>query len=451
MLKIFNTLSKKKEVFIPRNKNKVNIYVCGVTISNYCHIGHGRTFYFFDILIRYLIYLGYKCNYIRNITDISDKLINNIKNIDDFKILSNTMINSMNNDFLNLGFLKPNFEPKISDNINLIIFYIKKLLNNNYAFIDSYGNILYKNKKRNGNNFILWKIINNKNKENFFRGWNSPWGNGIPGWHIGCCVLSNYYLSNIDIHGGGLDLLFPHHENEILLSEYIFKNKNFVNYWIHSGLVLYNNCKLSKSVNNYFLINDILKMYHVDVVKYFLMSTHYRKKIFFSLDKLDFYKTVINKLYFSLKDLNLNINFLKSDLKYFIEFDDRFIKFMNDDFNIPKVYSIIFYMINEINRLKKKNKYILASKLGIKMCNLLKIIGLLNSNIEDYFKNKKILDIRFVNFNIINKIKKLIKIRNIARLKKRWNIADYIRKRLKKNNIFLIDYKKKNFTDWYLN
>ncbi len=450
MLKIFNTFSKKKEIFIPKNKNKVNIYVCGITISDYCHIGHGRTFYFFDILLRYLKFLGYKCNYVRNITDISSKLINNIKNINNFKILSNSMINAMNNDFLNLNFLKPNFEPKISDNINLIIFYIKELLIKNYAFIDNFGNVLYKDKKKKNNNFILWKIINNRDKKKKFIGWNSPWGNGIPGWHIGCCVLSNYYLSNIDIHGGGFDLLFPHHKNEILLSKCIFNKKNFVSYWIHSGLVIYNNYKLSKSFNNYFLINDLLKIYHPDVIKYFLMSTHYRKKIFLNFDKLNFCKTIVNKLYFSIKDLNLDINLLKNDFKGFIEFDDYFIKFMNDDFNIPKVYNIIFYMINEINRLKKKSNYFLASKLGVKMKNLLKIIGLLNFNIEDYFKNKKILNIKFVNYNILNKIKKLIKIRNIARLKKKWNVADYIREKLKKNNVFLIDYKN-NFTDWYLN
>ncbi len=463
MLKIFNSFKKKKEVFRSYFSNKVNIYVCGVTVSDYCHIGHVRTFYFFDILLRYLKYLGYKCNYIRNITDIDNKIIkNSIKSNISLRKISKLMINFMNKDFKKLNFLKPNHEPKVSNNINLIIKYISKLLKNKYAYISYNGDILFSLKKiknygcnllkkkiiyNSKYNFVLWKL----NKKSDILGWNSPWGIGRPGWHIECSVISNKYLfSKIDIHGGGSDLLFPHHENEIVQSKCLFKNKYFVNYWVHTGMVINCGKKLSKSKNNYFLIKDLLKIYHPDVIKYFLMSVHYRKKLNFNIEKLEKSKLLLNNMYFSLQGLNKNIILSKNDILSFNEFDDFFYKYMNDDFNIPKIYVLFFNMINEINRLKCKLNYILAGKLGIKIRFFFNLIGLLNfNNINDYF-HKNYLYKNSINNKIIKKINKLIILRNIARKKNNWKLSDYIRNKLYKLNVFIKD--KKNFiSDWYFN
>lgn len=462
MLKIFNTKSRKKEVFKSISKNIVNIYVCGITVSNYCHIGHCRTFYFFDILFRYLKHIGYNCNYIRNITDIDNNIIyKSVKYNLSINKISNFMIKKMKKDFKNLNFLIPTYEPRVSKNINYIIKNIKRLIKYNYAYISLNGDVCFSFKKiknyglnllknkiiyNKKNNFVLWKI----NKK-FNIGWNSPWGFGIPGWHIGCSVLSNKYLLNkIDIHGGGSDLLFPHHENEIFLSKCLFKKKYLVNYWVHSGIVTNKGKKLSKSINNYFLIKDLLKIYHPDVIKYFLMSIHYRKKINFSLDKLDNCKLSVNSIYFSLKDLNINIILSKNDLLSFNEFDSFFYDNINDDFNIPKIYILFCYMVNEINKLKNKLKYLLASKIGFKICFFCNIIGLLKfNNLNDYF-HREYLYKNKSDFYIIKKINKLVILRNIARFNNNWKLSDFIRNKLLKLNVIVKD--KNNYkSDWYFN
>ncbi len=457
MLKIFNTLNNKKEFFIKSNKN-INLYVCGVTISNYCHIGHARTFYFFDILIKYLEYLKYKCNYIRNITDIDDKIIFNSNKYNiSIKNLSDLMIFNMNKDFNKLNFKKPNFEPKTSNHINLIIFFIKKLIKFNYAYISyngdilfniklikNYGNNIIKNKNLNNfkSNFVLWKLNINSKIKNF--GWESPWGVGRPGWHIECSIMSYKYLKNIDIHGGGLDLIFPHHENEFILSKCLFKNKYLVKNWIHTGMVINDYGKLSKSKNNYFIIKDLLKIYHPDIIKFFLMSTHYRKNLNFNLKYLDKAELSIKKIYFCLRDLNLNISLSNKDKNYLKKFDYYFYLYMNDDFNIPKIYSLFFNMVNKINILKYNGNYILASKIGKKMKYFANFFGLLNENNINYFLNKNRNKIVY-----INKINKFINLRNKARLLKKWKIADWIRKKLLKNNISIQD---KNYNSyWYFN
>ncbi len=454
MLKIFNTLSKKKELFKSITDKLINIYVCGVTVSNYCHIGHGRTFYFFDILINYFKHIGYKCNYVRNITDIDNKLIKKIliKNIS-LKEITSKMILNMFNDFNNLNLKIPDFEPKVTDNIKLIINEIKKLFKYNFAYISINGDVRFSIKKYlNYSNlffnqkidvlksdFVLWKI--NKNYNNY--GWVSPWGKGIPGWHIGCSVISNKYFNNcIDIHGGGCDLIFPHHENDLIQSKCLYGKKYLSNYWMHTGMVLnLKGHKLSKSKNNVYWLRDLLKIYHSDVIKFFFMSTHYRKNLYFNILELEKYKICINKLYLCLDNLNLNISMNKKDFSSFKEFDDLFYNFMNDDFNIPKVYTLIFDMMHEINKFKYNNRYLLASKLACKMKYFSNLIGILNNNVSFYLRNN---DNKF-----IKKINRLIEVRNLARKKKKWNIADLLRNRLYKLNVLVKD--KKNFTsDWYL-
>ncbi len=463
MLKIFNTLNNKKEFLNFNNKKIINLYVCGVTVSDYCHIGHARTFYFFDILIKYLKYLNYKCNYIRNITDIDDKIIlNSYKYNISIKNFSNLMILNMNKDFKDLDFKKPNFEPKISNYINLIIFFIKKLIKDNYAYISYNGDVLFNIKKIknygmnilknfniiknniNNSNFVLWKLnINSKIK---YFGWNSPWGIGRPGWHIECSIMSYKYLKNIDIHGGGLDLIFPHHENEFILSKCLFKNKYLVKYWMHTGMVINNMGKLSKSKNNFFKIKNLLKIYHPDIIKFFLMSTHYRKNLNFNFFDLNKAKLCINKIYFSLRNLDLNISLLDKDIFFLKKFDYYFNLYMNNDFNIPKIYCLFFNMINKINILKKKKNYILASKIGIKLKRFANLLGLLNDDSINYFLNKKN---KLKKKIFIIKINKFINLRNKARLLKKWKLADWIRNRLLKNNISIED--NEDITNWYFN
>ncbi len=461
MFKIFNTLSKKKELFTPFVNKNVNIYVCGVTTSDYCHIGHGRTFYFFDVLIKYLKYLGYKCNYIRNITDIDNKIIEKSisKNIP-IKDLSNIMINSMYNDFNNLNLSSPNLEPKITDNVNIIILSIIKLLKYNYAYISKNGDVLFsykyfynnlnknyfsnlKYKKNNEKDFVLWKL----NKISDLSGWNSPWGLGRPGWHIECSVISNKYLNNIiDIHGGGSDLIFPHHENELIQSKCLFGINYNIKYWVHTGLVTYNGNKLSKSKKKQILLNKLLYKYFPDVIKYYLLSKHYRKNLDFNIKILDICKKSINKLYLGINDLDLNLNFNKNDILSLNYYDNIFLNYMNNDFNIPGVHKLFFLMLSEINKFKNK-KFILASKLAIKMKFYASFLGLLQYNSKYFLSNKYFYNnIKYL--KLINKINYLINSRNKARKENNWEKADFLRKKLINLNVMVKD--EKNFiTKWY--
>ncbi len=454
MLKILNSINNKKEFFISKSKI-VNIYVCGITVYDYCHIGHARTFYFFDILLRYLKYLGYKCFYIRNITDFSDKLIyKSYKYNICIKKLSKLMIENMDNDFNKLGFIKPNYEPKVSDYIDDIIINIKYLLKKKYAFISNNGDVLFniKNIKKNDdifinykitNNFVLWKL--NINSKNIIIGWNSPWGKGRPGWHIECSVISNKFFSDITIHGGGNDLLFPHHKNEYIISKCLFKKKYSVKYWLHTGIVINNNNKLSKSKNNFFLIKDLLKIYNSDIIKYFLMSVHYRKNLIFSYSKIRLAQLAIKKIYLSLKNLNLDIFLSKKDF-FLKKIKNYFNLFMNDDFNIPKIYKLFFIIVKKINLFKKKNNFLLASKFGVILKKFANIIGLFKKNINKYYLNNS--NKKSNSFNI-KRINKLVNLRNKARILKKWKIADWIRKKLLLFNISIND--NKNYSDWYFN
>ncbi len=460
MLKIFNTFSGRKDLFKSITNKLVNIYVCGVTASNYCHIGHGRTFCFFNILFKYLQHIGYKCNYVRNITDIDIELIKKSlrKNIS-VKDITLNMILSMQKNFSNLNFKNPTLEPKLSDNINLIISEIKNLIDNNYAYISDDGNIYFRIKSCSDYNifyfnikrknfkkdFVLWK----KNINSYMYGWNSPWGKGIPGWHIGCSVMSNKYLNHkIDIHGGGCDLIFPHHENDFIQSKCLYGNKYLSNYWIHTGMVLNNKGdKLSKSKNNFYLLSDLLKLYHPDIINFFFMSNHYRKNLYFHFSDLEKYRICINKLYLCLDNLNLNIYLNKNDFLSFNFFDDLFYKYMNDDINIPKVHTLIFNMMHEINKLKNIGNNLLASKLAFKMRFFANIIGILYDDTNMYLRNIKN---KKLDFKIIKRINKLIRVRNLARKNNKWKIADKLRDELYKLNISLKDTNK--FTsEWYFN
>lgn len=454
MLKIYNTISRKKEVFKPVQPNNIGIYVCGVTVSNLCHIGHARTFIFFDILVRYLKYCGYKINYIRNITDIDDKIIK--KSIDyneSIKNFTSRMIKHMYQDFLSLDILPPNKEPKVTENIKEIIKIIKKIISLNYAYISKNGDVMFhinkfknygklslqKINKLNSNNvfkenvidFALWKI--SKSEE---PGWPSPWGKGRPGWHIECSTINQKYLKNFDIHGGGSDLIFPHHENEIAQSMCI--NEKYFNYWMHTGMVIINNKKMSKSLDNFFTIKKILKFYDSETIRYFLMSKHYRSPIIFNKKNIVQAHLSLSSLYNCLIDIDIKKYSLNnSDVE---KFEDDFKKAMNDDLNIPKTYSILFNMMHKINKLKVTNIN-KAKILACKLKELANILGLLQKDSKLFFNNVILKDKKK-----IENIKRLILLRDIARKNKNWKQADIIRNKLEEIGVVLSD--KSHKTTW---
>ena len=300
-MKIFNSLTKKKETFIPRVHKKIDLYVCGMTVYDDIHIGHARTFINFDAIIKFLRFAGWEVNYIRNITDIDDKIIEAAREAKISALdLSRKYINEMHKDFDSLGMMRPNKEPKVSDHINEIIEMIKTLENKGYAYskedsdvyfdvikFKEYGKLSNRTlnqiesaerididlNKNHEADFVLWK------KDTLGITWPSPWGQGRPGWHIECSAMSIKYLGEeFDIHGGGLDLKFPHHENEIAQSR-CATNKNFASYWMHTGPLRINDKKMSKSLKNFLTVKDVLKNFHPEVLRLFFLLTHYRSPI----------------------------------------------------------------------------------------------------------------------------------------------------------------------------
>lgn len=451
---IYNTLKNYKDLLIPIKYNKVKIYVCGFTVYDYCHIGHGRNMFIFYLINKFLKIRGYKITYVRNITDIDKKIINkSIKNKESIKKLTNRIINSIYKDEKKLGLLSPDYEPKVSKYKNIIIYYINKLIKKDYAYINK-GNVYFKiNKhkiygrlsnqklkklyfflrikkdkyKKNILDFILWK------KTNYKYGWYSPWSFGLPGWHIECSVLSKIYLGNkFDIHGGGLDLIFPHHENEKSQSELIFC-KRHVNIWIHSGHININDKKMSKSLNNIILLRKSLKTYHPEVIRYYFLLTHYRKSINYTKFSLDmafyslkrFYKII--KIIKPIKGKNNNL------------FYNKFILALENDFNTVKAISILFDILYELNKnLGKKQK---AQALCFELIRLGNIIGILNSLPKKILKKKLLLNINKIEFFILK--------RNIAKNEKKFLKSDNIRNNLNKFGIFFQDTLNRNI--WFIN
>ncbi|MCA9496360.1 MAG: cysteine--tRNA ligase [Nanoarchaeota archaeon] len=437
MLKIYNSLSQKKEIFVSLIKNKVRMYVCGMTVYDDCHLGHARVGIVFDMINRWLKELGYGVTFVRNITDVDDKIINKAieENVDIFEI-SNRYINSMKDDFKSLNIIRPDYEPRVTEYIDKIIEFIYQLLNKNMAYISNdgsvyfsiksfpeYGKLNNRNNKENESDFVLWKTIDDNSYS-----WTSPWGRGRPGWHIECSTMSRDILGNrFDIHGGGLDLKFPHHENEIAQSEALLGDQH-VSYWIHNGHVSVNNNSLktvmSKSKGNSITIKSLLEKYNSNVIRYYILLTHYRKPLIYSEKAIKnaekSYKKITNLLY----NLDLSIKIENGDEDYNYWYM-KFATAMNDDFNTPKVISILFELIHKIN-----NTNITAekNKLGTILYKLLKILGI-------------IFDIDFIQYDKNEYISQLIEERNIARKEKNWNRSDEIRNQLKDIGIIISDEK----------
>jgi cysteinyl-tRNA synthetase len=440
MLKIYNTLTRSKEVFTPRVAGKVGLYVCGMTVYDYCHVGHARVMVVFDTVVRYLRYSNYDVTYVRNITDIDDKIIHRAnENGESIEALTNRFIDAMHEDERALSVLPVDIEPRATTSIADIITMIEKLIANGFAYVGTNGDVFYavekfknygqlsgKNledlqagervdvdlAKRNPMDFVLWKMA--KIDEPF---WESPWGKGRPGWHIECSAMSTCCLGNsFDIHGGGMDLQFPHHENEIAQSEGATGEK-FVNLWMHNGFVRINEEKMSKSLGNFFTVREVLKQYRPEIIRFFILSSHYRSPLNYSDESLNDAAAGLTRLYTALRDVEI----IETDIDS--EFKTRFQDAMNDDFNTPVALAVLFDVARELNKTKSP---VLASTLK----SLASVLGLLQDDSEAFLKGGN---------NDDAEIEAQIQARIDAKKAKNWALADQIRDELKAKNVILED------------
>lgn len=392
-IKIYNSQTSKKEEFNRKPSERINMYTCGVTVYDSCHIGHARSLYVFEVIRRYFKFRGYDIKLVRNITDVDDKIINKarawakrdkITIKEAFDNVRNFYINDYYDDLEGLGLPKADSEPKATDNIKEIIDYVSKLIDKGFAY-EQNGNVYFSPKKLNdygslsGNSldevqeavrietdtdkkdsvdFALWKKAKEEEPS-----WDSPWGKGRPGWHIECSVMSQKYLDTqtLDIHGGGRDLIFPHHENEKAQSEAL-TGKKFANYWIHHGLLTINAQKMAKSAGNFVTIKDVLKKYPADILKIFYLQAHYSSSIDFSWEKMEEAKKAYERIQ-RLREKLENIcgdNFLenagKSSAGNIAEYRAAFIAAMDDDFNMPKGLAVFFDMVSECNKLLESDE-----------------------------------------------------------------------------------------------
>ncbi|MCU8076505.1 cysteine--tRNA ligase [Shewanella sp. SM29] len=440
MLKIYNSITRQKQEFKPINPGKIGMYVCGVTIYDLCHIGHGRTFVSFDMIVRYLRYAGYEVNFQRNITDVDDKIIKRAnENNESCEALTERLIGEMHQDFDALNMLRPDFEPRATLHIAEIIDMVELLLARGHAYVASDGDVLFSvasypdygrlsgqnldqlqagarvevdETKQNPMDFVLWKMSKPGEPT-----WESPWGPGRPGWHIECSAMNSKHLGlHFDIHGGGSDLQFPHHENEIAQS-CCAHDTPYVNYWMHTGMVMVDREKMSKSLGNFFTIRDVLGHYDAETVRYFLLSGHYRSQLNYSEDNLKQARSALERLYTAIKDVDLTVVAAPAE-----EFLAKFKAAMDDDFNTPEAYSVLFDMVREINRLKLTDMA-QASALAVTLKQLADVLGLLSQEPEAFFQGGGSDD-------EVAEIEALIVERNRARTEKDWAAADVARNRL---------------------
>jgi len=456
MLKIYNTLSNQKEEFQPIDTNNVGIYVCGMTVYDFCHMGHARVLVMFDVITRHLRRSFSSVRYVRNITDIDDKIIARaIENNEDIYSLTNRFIDAMHEDEKALGVLSPDIEPRATESIDKMIDMIESLSKKGLAYQGKNGDVFYSVRKfkyygkLSGKNlddllagarvdiesnkedpldFVLWKKAKSNEPS-----WSSPWGEGRPGWHIECSAMSNHFISNhFDIHGGGMDLTFPHHENEIAQSEGA-NNCKFVNTWMHVGFVNIDDEKMSKSLNNFFTIRNVLDKYDGETLRYFLISSHYRSPLNFSETNIESAKSALKRLYNATKGLSKKTDAALLETKY----EDRFNAALNDDFNTPIALSILFEIAKQIN-IERATNLAKANALAKQLIKLGNFIGILEYNAEEYLKQGSELS----EAEIYNKILQ----RESARNSKDFAMSDQIRDELLALGIILED--SVNGTTW---
>lgn len=454
-MKIFNTMTRRKEEFVPLDKNEVKIYACGPTVYNYIHIGNARPLCVFDVLRRYLEYRGYNVRFVQNFTDVDDKIIKRANEEGlSFEEVSKKYIKEFWTDAHGLNFKDATVHPKATENIDEIINIIKTLEEKGYAYavdgdvyyrtlkFKDYGKLSHQpiedlqsgariaigEKKENPLDFALWKAA--KEGEPY---WDSPWGKGRPGWHIECSAMNKRYLGDsIDIHCGGKDLVFPHHENEIAQSE-AANDAPFAKYWMHNGYINVDNVKMSKSLGNFKTVREIANVYGYEVIRYFLISSHYRSPINYSIDIIEQCQSALDRLYTCRESLDFAIKNAKSDinddeeiLKLIASAKDEFIKAMDDDLNTADGIAAVFNLVSTINTeiINKEVSLNVCKKAAEMFDELTGVLGLLY--------NRKSNDID-------DDIEKLIEQRQTARANKDWATADKIRDELKAKGIILKD------------
>lgn len=443
MLYLYNSLTRKKEQFVPIHPGKIGLYACGITVYDRCHLGHARSMVAFDVMVRFLRAEGYDVTYVRNITDIDDKIIVRANErhmpIDQ---LTSLYIEAMHEDARALNILPPDVEPRATAHIEAIIRLIERLMGKGFAYVSDNGDVCFEverfkdygklsnkeienliagaridvvREKRSPLDFVLWKKAKAGEPS-----WSSPWGDGRPGWHIECSAMAMQELGEqFDIHGGGLDLQFPHHENEIAQSE-AASEKPFANYWLHVGMLQVNNEKMAKSVGNFFTIEDVLKKHHPEAIRYFLLSSHYRSPLNYSEENLHNARKALARLYQSIKDIRLD-----DSLTLHEKWEAEFAAAMNDDFNTPVALAVLFELSHEINKTRDP-------QLALTLKHLAGVLGLMQSNPLDFLQAG-------LNEEDKGGIEQLIQERLQARANKDWARADEIRDSLAKSGIELLD------------
>lgn len=459
MLKIYNTLSKQKEAFQPINANKVGIYVCGMTVYDYCHIGHARVLVMFDVITRHLRRHFPQVEYVRNITDIDDKIIKRaLENGEDINTLTQRFIDAMHEDERALNILPPDAQPRATDAIDEMLYMIKSLLKKGIAYQGNNGDIYYsvrdfkdygklsnknldelesgarievEGNKKDPLDFVLWKMAKPNEPS-----WSSPWGEGRPGWHIECSAMACNHLGNhFDIHGGGVDLSFPHHENEIAQSEGA-NDCAFVNTWMHIGFVNIDNEKMSKSLNNAFTIRGVLENYSGEILRYFIISSHYQSPLNFSNANLEHAKSSLTRLYTAVRGLGATYAGMDEVAMRF-DYETRFLEALDDDFNTPIALSVLFELAKTVN-LQRHQDENQANALAQLLKKLGGYIGILQTDAQVFLQDGVDLSDR--------QIDEKIQLRKQARTQKDFKLSDEIRDELIELGVILED--NANGTTW---
>ncbi|MCH6584286.1 MAG: cysteine--tRNA ligase [Proteobacteria bacterium] len=448
MLKIHNSFTKCKQNFVPLTTGKVKIYVCGMTVYDYCHLGHARVMVVFDMVVRWLRVSGFDVTYVRNITDIDDKIIKRAQeNNEPIEILTARFIQAMGEDAAALSVIPPSHEPRATQYVANMIAMIQALMDKDIAYAATNGDVYYAVSKfpdygklsgkvsadlyagervtvdpykKDPLDFVLWKAA--KPDEPC---WASPWGKGRPGWHIECSAMSEHYLGeHFDIHGGGQDLQFPHHENEIAQSEAAHDHR-FVNYWMHNGFVRVDNEKMAKSLDNFFTVREVLARYQPEVVRFFILRAHYRSPLNYSDQNLEDARHALDRLYTALKGSELATETL--------DWNDsrarRFMEAMNDDFNTPQAIAVLFDLAYETNKTGALQGAVLLKALG-------SLLGLLQQDPQQYLQNEVTVGDPFF---ATEHIEQMIQNRLTARKDRNFTEADRIRRELLDVGITLED------------
>jgi cysteinyl-tRNA synthetase len=447
MLKIYNTLAREKQTFKPIVAGKVSMYVCGMTVYDFCHLGHARVMVVFDMVSRWLRVIGYDVTYVRNITDIDDKIIKRAnENHESIAQLTQRFIDAMDEDSARLGVIRPDIEPKATEFVDGMLNMIQALVDKGFAYPAANGDVFYAvNKfegygklsgksledlragervevdsfKRDPMDFVLWKAAKPGEPS-----WDSPWGKGRPGWHIECSAMSSHHLGNhFDIHGGGQDLQFPHHENEIAQSEAAHshdgKSCQMVNYWMHNGFIRVDDEKMSKSLGNFFTIRTVLEKYDAEVVRFFILRAHYRSPLNYSDQHLDDAKSALTRLYTALRGAGVG----DATVDWQHPQAARFKAAMDDDFNTPEAIAVLFDLANEVNRTKDTNSLRLLKGLA-------GVLGLIQRNPDEFLQG---------DVTAALDVESLIQARLAAKKNKSFAEADAIRKQLADAGIVLED------------